>query len=322
MLVVLIGTFGVAAKALSDTTHSPVEILEDHVTDLTRRPALALSWMTPAGWENAVARRNAAENRIRRNFALPAGTTADVIPQRLGPVILSNLTYHPRPVPQSYSAYTPLLQQLDAQHFASTDAPQILFMDVFSEIDERLPTLSAGPSLPVIARWYDAIGTDPLGAVLRRRAVPRSVRQTATPARTIGFGEWIDLPSGSSTALTTAEITTPRGFVARVTGLLAREPILFIELRRADGRIDRYRFVPGMAEVGVVVSPMVRNPTWLSTIPDRAVGLVMPGSRPGTTIPITAIRLAGDPLAPHAYANPSVRFRMWEFGTVAMPSGR
>ncbi len=315
MLLAVAGTLGITAKTLAaPPVVTPARVIRMHVDDLMNRPAAALSWLMPVTWHEAIATRTTAENNIRRRFAIKDGTTADIIPQRLGPVILSNLAYHPRPIPQSYSAFTPLLQQLDARHFASTDAPQILFMDIYSEIDERLPTLSTGPSLPVIAQWYDVVGTDPLGAVLRRRATARPVRRSSLPTHLVGLGQWLALPRSHDTTMTTVRIVLPRSVLAGMTGLLAREPIMFIELRRADQAIDRYRFVPGMAEAGVVLSPMVRNPTWRSTIPDRAIGLVAPGSRPNVTIPVTAIRLVGDPLAARAYADAAIRFDTWDFG--------
>jgi hypothetical protein len=252
------------------------------------------------------------EARLRHRFPWPDGTTADVIPERLTPVIFSNLSYHPRPVPQNYLSYTPHLQMLDARHFASPQAPDLLFVDVLSDIDMRLPTLSLGPSLPIIAQWYDVAGSDPdLGAVLRRRAAPRFVQEAVAASRTLTWGAWLPLPAIGTGQLVGATIDFPRGLIARATGLLAREPVIFIELRRIDGQIDRYRVVPGMMGTSVVLSPTVRNPQPSVTQPDRAIGMLVPGSRPNATIPVAAIRLVGDTLAPHAYADPIVKLRSW-----------
>src|SRR5262249_11995037 len=129
-----------------------------------------------------------------RPFPASVTGTVDAIPWDAAPLIGSGLKYQPRPVPQSYSSYTPALQSLDLAHFKGPNAPETLFFRL-EEIDGRLPTLAAGPSLPVIAERYDAVGVDPLGLILKRRAAARPVAGQPLPGGgELGFDRWVAVP--------------------------------------------------------------------------------------------------------------------------------
>jgi hypothetical protein len=247
----------VAKSAATDRAASPWSAaalqLDRAVKGAPARLGDAASWLTGARQAEMTRRRDDALNRLRRVFPAAVTGSVDVIPYDLSEVIGSGLDYRPRPVPQSYSSYTPELQRRDAAHFAGPSAPDTLLLKLI-DIDNRLPTLAVGPSLPVIAARYDAVGMDPLGIVLRRRAAPRPVRMRELGVAALPLNAWVDLPRMPGVVMGRFDIrpTLP----AKLAGFLFRDPLLAIHLRGASGQVRTYRFVPGMAQAGVAISPM------------------------------------------------------------------
>jgi hypothetical protein len=273
---------------------------------LAWRPVDTLAWLTPYRWRETTEQRRAGQAHLAR--MMPAGMTgtADVIPFELAPVIYSAMQYRPRPVPQSYSAYTPRLQSLDAAHFENSgSAPDILFLGI-GDIDGRLPSLATGPSLLVAARWYDAVGSSPLGLVLRRRTAPRSYRAQDFPPREFALGEWVAVPAAPG-ALIVAGVEIEPNLLGALTGFLARDPIVHIDVR-CEGGVERsFRFVPGMARLGFVLSPMKRdsNPADLR----GSAAMIERGFAPDAACPVVAFRIRGDGLAVRAYGRGRVAFQ-------------
>ena len=64
--------------------------------------------------------------------------TVDIYPWNIHLLLENKLNYLPRPVLQSYTVYTPYLEQLDFDHYNSTKAPEFVIYD-FVSIDGRYP---------------------------------------------------------------------------------------------------------------------------------------------------------------------------------------
>jgi len=84
-------------------------------------------------------------NIHKNNFPLPSevlqkigNNTVDIFPWNIQLLLENNLNYLPRPVIQSYTAYTPYLQELNFNHFNSNKSPEFVVFD-YASIDERYP---------------------------------------------------------------------------------------------------------------------------------------------------------------------------------------
>ncbi len=314
-LVVLAGCFYWRSVAISQFSRDPAvrpvassqpDLARDATRVATRlgpRLRMGLDWATGRAWAAMPARRAASEARLARRFPATVTGAVDVIPSDIAPLIASGLDYRPRPVLQSYSAYTPRLQQLDAAHFAGPRAPDTLFLRI-EDIDNRLPTLMLGPSLPVIGRRYDAVGRDALGLILRRRAAPRGMATHGWPGRDLPLETWTTAP-GQPGRLLMAHIEVRRTLAGRLVGFVFREPALSITLRTAGGRQVVHRFVPDMARLGVGVSPLPA--AW----PESAAILLDPDFA-AQGQPVTALRLSADG-AGWAFAGASIRYEEISF---------
>ena len=96
---------------------------------------------------------------------IPKGSSADSIPWDITDIPANGLRYRPRPIIQSYSAYTPSLQELNRKHFLGQRAPSYLVMSAQS-IDGRNPPDLDYPSLEAIASKYQIIGSGSKGSLI------------------------------------------------------------------------------------------------------------------------------------------------------------
>jgi hypothetical protein len=247
------------------------------------RLQVGVGWVTGQRYELMKRERAKADAALRRPFAPIVTGTVDALPWDQAPLIGSGLNYRPHPVLQSYAAFTPTLQALDKAHFQGPKAPDTLLLRL-EDIDLRLPTLGAGPSLPVIGQRYDVAGVDPLGLILKRRAAPRPMQtRMLTSPEALPFGQWTPAPRRPG-RLMLAHIKMERTLAGKLLGFLFREPLVRIDLRTADGREEAFRFIPDMAQLGVAVSPVPA--AWEY----GAVVLLDPAS-PHRSEPLAALRL-------------------------------
>ncbi|QTL02431.1 hypothetical protein J5J86_16740 [Aquabacter sp. L1I39] len=213
--------------------------------------------------------------KIRETAPLPAlkGTT-DVYSFSQAALIAAGLEWAPRPVLQSYSAYTPELLRADADHLTGPDAPRNVIFSV-QPIDNRIPMLEDGNSWPLLLSLYQpvevrklpAYGVD--AAILQRRQAPGSYELQPLSDKTYRFGERIALPQDAQTVLW-AEIDVRPSLLGRVWGLLYKSPLLFMTYHFSGGVNHAFRYIYRMGETGFVLSPIVNNASDFIALPRGA----------------------------------------------------
>jgi len=210
--------------------------------------------IAPADWPRRYA---ATLDRIAKQCHLDGLAMAPTDVYSFGQTCLlaRQLPWQPRPVFQSYSAYTPALARLNEAHLRGSRAPaQLLY--ALQTIDERLPALDDGMSLPAMLDNYVKAPTDVMGRlVLTARPVrlPES-RYDAPLQRAARLGEPVDVPPATPLF---AEIVVRPTWAGRVRALLYKPPPLSMHLTLADGTQATYRVNAGMMETGFVLSPLL-----------------------------------------------------------------
>jgi hypothetical protein len=184
--------------------------------------------------------------------------SVDLLTYSQGILFLNRLNYHPRPIFQSYSAYTPKLMEWNAAYYRSERAPAFVLCRL-QPIDDRFPTLEDSTALLEIFRRYQYVTQENGLLLLRRREdEPTETAETPLLQRSITFDEPLRLDElGSSSKVVSIHMTnTLRG---RVTSFLFRSPAVYLEVTTSDGETYSFRFIPNMAENGFLVDPLLRN---------------------------------------------------------------
>lgn len=168
-------------------------------------------------------------------------------------VLLNGLNFHPHPVFQDYSAYTPGLQTRNATFFASAQAPEFLLWR-HATIDGRFPTLDEGPALLELLAAYAPLAIEN-GFVLWRRHPKPAAAYAVRPLQEISvpLDEWFRLPP--SPLWMQLEVTET--WWGRLAGFLVRPQQTFLEVQLEDGSLFNFRLVPGNARAGFLMNPML-----------------------------------------------------------------
>jgi len=179
--------------------------------------------------------------------------TADLYNYELSHLFSAGIKWSPRPVFQSYSAYTPQLISMNAEHLVAKDAPDNVFFTL-QTIDGHLPTVDDGASWPALIANYDAAALrgDFAHFVRRPNAFPLSAEVILNGSWNLG--DRIELPL--TTDLYFAKIAFAETIAGRFMKLFLKSTPTFIDLFYPDGTSATYRLPAGMASSGFYISPM------------------------------------------------------------------
>lgn len=230
----------------------------------------------------ALVKRNAAELRaagrpeeyeaglakIRRKYPLPLFEgSVDLYRTHLAVAVAHDLDWHPRPVFQSYAAYTRALAERNRQHLVGPGAPDNIVLEL-STINGRFPTLDDGPSLPEILSRYQLTGmTKQQLGLFAKRSAPNPYRLVPAHTASTAIDGVLEVP-GDKHKLLWVWLELDKTWAGRIGATLYRAPIVDMEVHFADGRRKRYNIVPSMSEAGFLLSPLVDTVGELASLND------------------------------------------------------
>jgi hypothetical protein len=200
--------------------------------------------------------KNLEEWRLPEIRSLLNHDSVDVINFQQGYALINGLNYRPRPVFQSYTSYTPRLQEFNRAHYLSTAPAHVLLR--LESIDSRLPWLDDGPlMLDLVTRWVPHFREKGFLVLMHDPGVEGEWVDVHT-----GVGQWnriVKMPASAKTALRAFRLDAPRSLAGRVKQFLYHGAQATIILRTADGERINRAFIPEMARLGVLLSPWMGN---------------------------------------------------------------
>lgn len=206
-----------------------------------------------SGLPQAHAARSA---EIRTAHPLPTiEGSVDLYPFEQNVLMAHGLTYRPRPVFQSYSAYTETLAILNANHLRGPNRPQTILFDV-KTIDQRFPALDDGLSWPELLAHYDVAAVTNTFLILTNSPERRTPDLPLLNKVTVQLNERVEVPAVRDAPIWTRIDVQPT-FFGRVVALLIKPPPLYLDVTTRDGVEREYRFMPRVAGAGFLLSPVV-----------------------------------------------------------------
>jgi hypothetical protein len=171
-------------------------------------------------------------------------------------LLVSDNTWSPRPILQSYSAYTPLLAQINEAHLTGDRAPNNIIFKV-QPIDNRLPALEDGLSWPTIINNYQPTLVDGDGFLYLKQKRAHGITPVKQEVYKLdgALGDEIIMPDTKQ--LLFAEFDINKRFLGIPYAALYRPDVMEIEITMVNGSTGRYRFVPAMGKAGFILSPFV-----------------------------------------------------------------
>lgn len=186
-------------------------------------------------------------------------------------LIASGNKWDPRPIFQSYSAYTPALAAANREHLVGKRSPDNIVFRV-EPIDGRLPSLEDGDSWPVLLTRYRRTFYRGGFLFLRKsQSTKRSVMRVLQKGRySLGETIPIDHPGRLLFARVALESTLP----GKLIGLLYKPSQLQITLHLIGGQTRSYRFVAEMGRSEFLLSPLVERTSEFALLYDGVRQLV------------------------------------------------
>lgn len=192
---------------------------------------------------------------LESSFPLLDGTS-DIYPYNQAALIASGNSWSPRPVFQSYSAYTQKFAEMNRNHLFSERAPDNIIFKV-APIDRRYPSLADGLSWPVLLNNYQPMAIVNDFLFLEKVSAERRSFTEFEHENNYGFGEAVAVPHKGLPIF--IEVDIKPSLVGRLMKLLYKTEQLKINVQLTNGEEKSFRFIPAMAKSGFVISPLVEN---------------------------------------------------------------
>ena len=181
--------------------------------------------------------------------------SVDLYPSDLSVLFAAGDEWDPRPVFQSYSAYTTGLDSLNRAHLLTDLAPKHIFFSI-APIDDRLPALDDAGSWPILLSKYQIAGLKNGYLQLDRDpAAPLAQKSKPLGEVTVQTGDWIDVPSTADGVW--ASVNLRPTLAGKIVLAAYRLHIVTIQMVLIDGQTVTHRFIPEMGESGFLLSPYV-----------------------------------------------------------------
>lgn len=199
-------------------------------------------------------------NDLPRMREVVGNSTLDVLGYNQAVAVLNRFNYQPRPVIQSYSAYTPKLAQLNADFYASGRAPDYILFRI-ETIDERYPALDDSRALYQFAHRYRYVLSERNFQLWQRLAEP--IDAAAIAPRLLHTAE---LPVGEPLAVTPwndqplwVKIGLDRTLFGRLRDFFYKPPIVRLSIVDRKGNTTAYRMPLPQARAGFILNPMIEE---------------------------------------------------------------
>ena len=197
------------------------------------------------------------KQRVQKsNLLPPTSGTVDLYPNEVASIFAYNLPYQPRPVFQSFAAYTDKLARLNAEHLTSPDAADSILFDL-NPIDGHLASFEDGLSWLELLTRYDITNIEGRYLLLQRSPQPRQYDLAPLDRQTVAVGEWYEMPDHSEPVW--AKLDLEPNLWGKLAAVALRLPNLYLEIETADGMQVKYRAVGDLLDTGFLISPVLSN---------------------------------------------------------------
>ena len=185
--------------------------------------------------------------------------TIDIFNYDQSVAFLNGLHYTPRPIFQSYSAYTPALTMRNLRFYQSGRAPDYVLWETAS-IDGRFPTIDDAALLPELLRGYQPVLEEKEYLLLKKKASlpPRRLQRQLLLAQSLALGEKVAVPAFTGPAVW-FQADLPLSKLGRLRAFLYKPPIINLVVTDQNGRQTSWRLLPRIAEDGFLLEPFLET---------------------------------------------------------------
>ncbi len=195
--------------------------------------------------------------------------TVDVYPWDYAFIAANELNWQPRPVIQSYAAYSSYLDHLNADHFHAGKEPEFILWEVdklslsrygenLGSIDSRYLLNDEPQAILEILNHYRIRRRSEKVVLLQRRQDTVLSGTTLGGSLQTGWNRWLKVPEVKDGFLR-CRVSIRKNLAGRLKSFLYKGEESFVYYRLRSGSILSYKIVPKNAADGLWVNPLVLN---------------------------------------------------------------
>jgi hypothetical protein len=209
--------------------------------------------------DNLVKNFDERVSEIRKEVEFPVlEGGSDIYPTDQSFLIASKNQWSPRPIFQSYSAYTEKLANINAEHLLGEKAPKNIFFKV-ATVDGRLPSLDDGASWPILLNKYEPVQMFGEFLLLKRSSAEQEISKEKFLSVEASFAKKVEIENNQDILF--AEIEVKPTLLGRLFSIIFKPDQIWISVTTADGSVRNQRVVSSMMKSGFVISPLVESVT-------------------------------------------------------------
>jgi hypothetical protein len=176
-----------------------------------------------------------------------------------GVALLNKFNYTPRPIFQSYSAYTPALMSRNLRFYQSAQAPEFILWN-HSSIDSRYPTLDDALLVAELPRTYRPVLEEGNFILLKKQSqLPaRPLDRRLILNQSLRLGEVLILPQADASEIW-FQAKVKLNKLGKLRALLYKPPMLRLTVTDDTGRETSWRLLPQASREGFLLSPLVET---------------------------------------------------------------
>jgi hypothetical protein len=218
--------------------------------------------------------RNVEVNKVSPEIrSMIGGKTVDIYPWNYYYIAANNFKWQPRPVIHSYAAYTQWLDDLNAKHMSSKDAPEFVIWEMQADsrdasggnmegVDGRYVLNDEPHTMLSMIANYRFVTRQPgphpaLVLVKRERPLVFEAKDVSKAETT--WNSWFNVPC-SSNGLLLASVEMKSNLQGRLKGMLYKDDDVYVYYMFSNGDIIKYRVVPRTMAYGLWIDPLIMNP--------------------------------------------------------------
>lgn len=185
----------------------------------------------------------------------------DVFGHDQASAIYNKFNYRPRPVFQSYSAYTPELAKLNADFYLSDRAPEFVLLRI-SSIDGRLPAMDDSAVLYLFTQRYKFILNEKFFQLWQKTGAPVDPAEPPRllERRTLLVGQPWSLAAHNQHPLW-AQIDLRPSLLGRLRTFFYKPPVLQLAIQDVHNLTRTYRMPAPIGRAGFIINPIIEDLT-------------------------------------------------------------
>lgn len=182
--------------------------------------------------------------------------SVDIMPSEISTLYFNGLHYNPRPVMQSYAAYTRYLDSLNRHKYESPDGPDFILFSV-AAIDGRVPFFDESRTKLAVLERYAVAGEIKGDLLLKKRLAPAGFQPLLTDTTTGELGK--NIPVRKTRNLLFSRIFIRYNTWGATKRLFYQPPYLKITLMLDNGESRTFRAIKPVLEDGVILNKFLES---------------------------------------------------------------